>query len=154
MSTSCVTPCRSTVWTTAASTSGPPAVRSTARPTAGTAGHRSCRTCRQCCRSRPKPFRENGAAVTAVRVVLPGHLRTLAHVGAEVSLDVAEPLKLGAVVEAGGHAYPMLRRTTGDQATGKRRSYVPYFACMKAMSHAPPYTPLHVKVVSGAETFM
>jgi hypothetical protein len=38
--------------------------------------------------------------MTTIRVVLPGHLRTLAHVGAEVSLDIAEPPTLGAVVAA------------------------------------------------------
>jgi len=92
--------------------------------------------------------------VSTVRVVLPGHLRTLAHVGPEVSLDVAEPLTLGAVVDAVEQAYPVLRGTIRDQATGKRRSFVRYFACNNDMSHDPPDTPLPDAIVSGAEPFM
>jgi hypothetical protein len=91
--------------------------------------------------------------VTTIRVVLPGHLRTLAHVGAEVSLDV-DPPTLGGVVEAVEAAYPMLRGTIRDQVTGKRRSFVRYFACNSDLSHDPPETPLPEQVVSGAEPFM
>jgi sulfur-carrier protein len=92
--------------------------------------------------------------MTTIRVVLPGHLRTLAHVGAEVSLDIAEPPTLGAVVAAVEQAYPVLRGTIRDQGTGKRRSFVRYFACNTDMSHEPPDTPLPEPVVSGAEPFM
>jgi molybdopterin synthase sulfur carrier subunit len=92
--------------------------------------------------------------MSTVRVVLPGHLRTLAHVGAEVSLDVADPPTLGGVVEAVEAAYPVLRGTIRDQATGKRRSFVRYFACNTDLSHEPPETPLPDPVVSGAEPFM
>jgi len=92
--------------------------------------------------------------VSTVRVVLPGHLRTLAHVGAEVSLDVEEPLTLGAVVEAVERAYPMLRGTIRDQTTGKRRSFVRYFACNTDLSHEPLDTPLPGPVVAGDEPFM
>ena len=92
--------------------------------------------------------------MSTVRVVLPGHLRTLAHVGAEVSLDVGDPPTLGGVVEAVEQAYPMLRGTIRDQATGKRRSFVRYFACNTDMSHDPPDTPLPDAIISGAEPFM
>jgi len=92
--------------------------------------------------------------VSTVRVVLPGHLRTLAHVGDEVSLDVGDPPTLGGVVEAVEQAYPMLRGTIRDQATGKRRSFVRYFACNTDMSHDPPDTPLPDAIISGAEPFM
>ena len=92
--------------------------------------------------------------MTSIRVVLPGHLRTLAHVGAEVSLDVPEPPTLGGVVEAVEAAYPVLRGTIRDQVTGKRRSFVRYFACNTDLSHEPPDTPLPEQVVTGDEPFM
>jgi molybdopterin synthase sulfur carrier subunit len=92
--------------------------------------------------------------MTTIRVVLPGHLRTLAHVGPEVSLEVADPATLGGVVEAVEAAYPMLRGTIRDQVSGKRRSFVRYFACNTDLSHDPPETPLPDQVVSGAEPFM
>jgi len=92
--------------------------------------------------------------VTSIRVVLPGHLRTLAHVGAEVSLEVAEPPTLGGVVDAVEQAYPVLRGTIRDQVTGKRRSFVRYFACNTDLSHEPLDTPLPEAVVTGAEPFM
>jgi len=92
--------------------------------------------------------------MTAIRVVLPGHLRTLAHVGPEVTLDIPDPLTLASVVDAVEQAYPMLRGTIRDQATGKRRSFVRYFACNTDLSHEPPDTPLPEQVVTGAEPFM
>jgi sulfur-carrier protein len=92
--------------------------------------------------------------MTAVRIVLPGHLRTLAHVGAEVSLDVGDPPTLGSVVDAVEAAYPVLRGTIRDQATGKRRNFVRYYACNEDLSHSPPDTPLPDAVVRGAEPFM
>lgn len=92
--------------------------------------------------------------MTTIRVVLPGHLRTLAHVGPEVSLEVADPATLGGVVEAVEAAYPMLRGTIRDQVSGKRRSFVRYFACNTDLSHDPPDTPLPDQVLSGAEPFM
>jgi sulfur-carrier protein len=92
--------------------------------------------------------------MTAVRIVLPGHLRTLAHVGAEVSLDVGDPPTLGGVVDAVEAAYPVLRGTIRDQATGKRRNFVRYYACNEDLSHSPPDTPLPDAVVRGSEPFM
>ena len=91
--------------------------------------------------------------MTTIRVVLPGHLRTLAHVGAELSLDVDEPT-LSGVVDAVESAYPVLRGTIRDQATGKRRSFVRFFACNDDLSHEPPDTPLPERVVSGDEPFI
>ena len=92
--------------------------------------------------------------MSSIRVVLPGHLRNLAHVGAEVSLEVADPPTLGGVVEAVETAYPVLRGTIRDQSTGKRRSFVRYFACNTDLSHEPADTPLPEPVVAGTEPFM
>ena len=92
--------------------------------------------------------------MTPVRVVLPGHLRNLAQVGAEVTLDVADPPTLGNVVEAVEAAYPVLRGTIRDQSTGRRRAFVRYFACNLDMSHEPDDTPLPDEVVTGREPFL
>jgi molybdopterin converting factor small subunit len=92
--------------------------------------------------------------MTSVRVVLPGHLRNLAQVGPEVTIDVADPPTLGAVVTAVEAAYPVLRGTIRDQATGRRRAFVRYFACEQDLSHDPDDTPLPDAVVAGKEPFM
>jgi hypothetical protein len=91
--------------------------------------------------------------VTTVRVGLPGHLRNLAHCEAEVTVEVGTPT-LAAVIDAVETAYPVLRGTIRDQATGKRRNFVRYFACNEDLSHEPPDTPLPDAVVSGAEPFL
>src|SRR4051794_25753922 len=139
MSTCSVTRCRSTRSTRAASTSAPPAVRSTARPTAATAGRRSSRTCRRCCPSRSRQSRDVGhrrprsgdwrLLVTTVRVVLPGHLKRLADIEHEVELSVADPATLTTVLDALEATYPVLRGTIRDQASGKRRNFIRFFAC-------------------------
>ena len=92
--------------------------------------------------------------MTTIRVVLPGHLRNLAQVGAEVSLDVADPPTLGSALDAVEEAYPVLRGTIRDRGTNKRRAFVRYFACNEDLSHEPPDTPLPARVVSGDEPFM
>src|SRR5213596_2052550 len=46
-----------------------------------------------------------------IRVVLPAHLRTLAHVDGEVKLDVEGVATSRAVLDALEACYPMLRRT-------------------------------------------
>ena len=51
------------------------------------------------------------APVTTVRVALSAHLRTLARVGGEVKIEVAEPPTLTTVLDALESRYPMLRGT-------------------------------------------
>ena len=93
--------------------------------------------------------------MTAVRVVLPGHLRTLAHVGAEVSLDVAEPLTLGAVARrASSTAYPMLRGTIRDQATASGDRSCASSPASRTCRTSRRTTPLPDAVVAGAEPFL
>ena len=89
-----------------------------------------------------------------MRVVLPAHLRTLARVDAEVELEVAAPLTQRAVLDALEARYPMLRGTIRDQATGKRRAFMRYFACGEDLSHEAPDAPLPDAVARGAEPFM
>ena len=88
-----------------------------------------------------------------IRIVLPHHLRTLARVGDEVQLEVAQPVTLGVALEALEAAYPVLRGTIREHGTLKRRPFVRFFACEQDLSHEPPETPLPVAVATGAEPF-
>ena len=89
-----------------------------------------------------------------MRVALPAHLRTLAQVTGEVELEVAVPLTQRAVLDALEARYPMLRGTIRDQATGRRRAFMRYFACGQDLSHESPDTELPDQVASGAGPFM
>ncbi|HWP59153.1 MAG TPA: MoaD/ThiS family protein [Candidatus Acidoferrales bacterium] len=89
-----------------------------------------------------------------VRVTLPAHLRKLARVAGEVSLDIAGPVTQRSVLDALEARYPMLRGTIRDHVTQKRRAFVRFFACGEDLSHAPPDTPLPERVAAGAEPFM
>jgi molybdopterin synthase sulfur carrier subunit len=86
-----------------------------------------------------------------IRVLLPAHLRRLACVGGEVSLDLEGPRTLGAVLDALEARYPMLRGTIRDQTTRQRRPLVRFYACEADLSQDPPDTPLPDAVVSGTE---
>jgi sulfur-carrier protein len=88
-----------------------------------------------------------------IRVVLPYHLRTLAKVGAEVQLEVEAPITPRSVLDALEARYPMLRGTIRDQATGKRRPMLRFFACEEDLSHESPDNPLPEPVASGKEPF-
>src|SRR5437762_13174074 len=89
-----------------------------------------------------------------IRVVLPAHLRTLAHVDGEVKLDVAGPATQRAVLDALEARYPMLRGTIRDQVTQQRRAFVRFFACEQDLSHEPPEAPLPDAVAKGTEPFL
>jgi hypothetical protein len=88
-----------------------------------------------------------------IRVILPPHLRTLAHVGAEVKLDVAGPATQRSVLDALEGRYPMLRGTIRDHVTQQRRPMLRVFACEEDLSHELPDAPLPDAVASGAEPF-
>lgn len=90
-----------------------------------------------------------------IRVVLPAHLRTLAATGAgKVSLELEGLVTLGAVLDALEARYPTLRGTIRDQATGKRRPFVRFFACERDLSHESPDAPLPEAVAQGAEPLL
>jgi molybdopterin synthase sulfur carrier subunit len=89
-----------------------------------------------------------------IRVVLPAHLRTLAHIDREVQLQVESPATLGSVLDALEARYPVLRGTIRDHSTLQRRPFVRFFACMEDLSHELPDAPLPDAVVSGAEPFL
>lgn len=89
-----------------------------------------------------------------IRVVLPVHLRTLARVEGEVTLDVDGRVTPRAILDALESRYPMLRGTIRDQVTGQRRAYVRFFACERDLSHDSPDAPLPDPVTAGKEPFM
>ena len=89
-----------------------------------------------------------------IRVELPAHLRTLARVGSEVSIDVDGPITQRSVLDALEAAYPVLRGTIRDHGTLKRRAFLRFFACEQDFSLDPADTPLPARVASGEEPFM
>jgi molybdopterin synthase sulfur carrier subunit len=89
-----------------------------------------------------------------VRVELPFHLRKLASVDREVSLDVAGAVTQRAIIDALEARYPMLRGTIRDYSTDRRRPFLRFFACEEDLSFEQPDAPLPDKVASGAEPFM
>jgi len=86
-----------------------------------------------------------------IRVVLPAHLRTLAHVSGEVKIHVEGPVTQRSVLDALEAAYPMLRGTIRDHVTHQRRAFLRIFACEEDLSHDPPDAPLPDAVATGAE---
>ena len=87
-------------------------------------------------------------------MVLPAHLRALAHVDGEVKLEVDGPVTQRSVLDALEARYPMLRGTIRDQRTGKRRAFVRFFACEQDLSHERPDAPLPDAVAAGAEPYL
>jgi len=89
-----------------------------------------------------------------IRVILPQHLRTLAHVGSEVTLEVEGPVTQRSVLDAIEARYPMLRGTIRDHVTQQRRPFLRFFACEEDLSHESPDAPLPDAVASGKEPFI
>jgi molybdopterin synthase sulfur carrier subunit len=89
-----------------------------------------------------------------IRVILPQHLRTLAHAGGEVQLEVESPVTQRSVLDALEARYPMLRGTIRDQVTQERRPFLRFFACEEDLSHEPPDALLPDAVVSGSEPLL
>ena len=89
-----------------------------------------------------------------IRVVLPAHLRKLARVDGEVTIDVEGPVTPRSVLDALEARYPVLRGTIRDHVTGRRRPFVRFFACEEDLSHEQPDTPLPDAVATGAEPFL
>jgi len=92
--------------------------------------------------------------ITMIRVILPFHLRNLAHIGAEVTLDISGPVTQRSVLDALEERYPMLCGAIRDHDTKQRRPFLRYFACEEDLSLESPDTPLPEAVVSGKEPFI
>jgi len=89
-----------------------------------------------------------------VRVVLPFHLRNLAQVGTEVTLEVEGAVTQRTVLDALEARYPMLRGAIREHGTLQRRAFLRFFACEEDLSHNPPDAPLPDAVASGKEPFI
>ena len=89
-----------------------------------------------------------------IHVELPAHLRTLARVGSDVSIDIDGSVTQRSVLDALEAAYPVLRGTIRDHGTLKRRPFLRFFACEQDLSHEPPDAPLPAAVAAGDEPFL
>ena len=89
-----------------------------------------------------------------IRVVLPAHLRTLAQVNGELSVEVTGPVTLRSVLDALEAQYPTLKGTMRDHVTQKRRPFVRFFACEQDLSHDSPDTPLPDAVAKATEPLL
>ena len=90
----------------------------------------------------------------SVRVVMPFHLRTLARVTGEVTLDVASPVTVRAILEALETCFPVLRGTIRDHGTLKRRPLIRFHACGEDISLESPDAVLPERIASGEEPFL
>jgi molybdopterin synthase sulfur carrier subunit len=88
-----------------------------------------------------------------IRVILPYHLRNLARVGAEVTLQVEGPATLSALLDTLEAQYPVLRGTIRDHVTRQRRPFLRFFACGEDLSLETADTPLPEAVIQGKEVF-
>ncbi len=89
-----------------------------------------------------------------IRVILPAHLRTLARVSDEVTVDVDGRPTQRAVLDALEQQFPVLKGTIRDHVTAKRRPFLRFYACEEDWSHEPPDAPLPDAIARGAEPFL
>jgi hypothetical protein len=94
------------------------------------------------------------SASATIRVILPFHLRTLAHAESEITLDIVSPVTTRSVLDALETRYPMLQGTIRDHTTKERRAFLRFFACEEDLSHQSPDELLPQDVVSGKEPFV
>lgn len=91
---------------------------------------------------------------STIRVVVPYHLRTLAKVGDEVTVEVTGTVTQRSVLDALEARYPVLRGTIRDHVTKQRRPFLRFFACEEDLSHDAPDTALPAPVAEGKEPYM
>src|SRR5215213_3455837 len=89
-----------------------------------------------------------------VRLVLPPHLRTLAGVDGEVTMDVPGAITQRSVLDALEREHPVLRGAIRDHVTLKRRPFIRFFGCEQDLSHEPPDAPLPDAVADGSEPYL
>jgi molybdopterin converting factor small subunit len=91
--------------------------------------------------------------MTMIRVVMPAHLRTLAGVTGDVTVEVDGEVTRRSILEALEKQYPMLRGTILEHVSGERRPFLRFFACNEDVTHESPDTPLPQEIASGVEPF-
>jgi molybdopterin converting factor small subunit len=89
-----------------------------------------------------------------IRVVLPAHLRALARVKGEVTVEVEGAVSVLSVLDALEAKYPMLEGTIRDHVTRARRPFLRFFACEEDLSHDPLDAPLPEAVAGGKEPLL
>ena len=89
-----------------------------------------------------------------IRVILPTHLRRLAHLDGEVKLNVEGVVTQRSILDALEASYPVLRGTIRDHDTQERRPFLRFFVCEEDISLDPPDTPLPDAIATGAEPFL
>ena len=89
-----------------------------------------------------------------IRVEVPAHLRTLAHIDGEILLEVPPPVTQRTVLDALEARFPTLRGTIRDHVTLQRRPFLRFFACQEDLSLEPPDAPLPDAVANGKEPFL
>ena len=89
-----------------------------------------------------------------IRVILPFHLRTLAHIDNEVELELQVVATQRSVLDALEARYPVLRGTIRDHVTHERRPFIRFFACEQDVSLESADSPLPAAVATGAEPFL
>lgn len=94
------------------------------------------------------------AGARSIRVELPTHLRTLAQVDREVTIDVSGPVTQRAVLDALEARFPSLLGTIRDHGTLRRRPFIRFFACSEDLSHESPDAELPEAVARGAEPYL
>jgi hypothetical protein len=93
-------------------------------------------------------------STNSVRVQIPYHLRNLARIDGDVTLEVASPVTLRSVLDALEARFPMLCGTIRDHDTLKRRPFLRFFACEEDLSHQSPDAPLPEAVADGKEPLL
>lgn len=94
------------------------------------------------------------AAAVEVRVVLPAHLKNLAHVTGELRLEVAPPVTQRRLLDALEARFPMLGGTIRDRGTGQRRAFIRFYGCAEDLSNDSPDSPLPEPIVTGREPYL
>ena len=89
-----------------------------------------------------------------IRVQLPTHLRRLAHVDGEVTLEIQGPVTIDSILDALEARHPVLCGTIRDHATRQRRAFLRFFACQEDLSHDPTDKPVPAAIESGAEPLL
>ena len=89
-----------------------------------------------------------------IRVVLPAHLRKLAQIEDEITLEVKGPVTQRSVLDALESSFPTLRGTIRDHTTQQRRPFIRFFGCSEDLSHESPDAVLPDKVADGTEPFL
>ena len=88
-----------------------------------------------------------------IRVSMPAHLRTLAGVSGDVTLEIEGEVTRRSILDALETQYPMLRGTILEHVSGERRPFLRFFACGEDLTHESPDAPLPPEIASGSEPF-